>query len=94
VSVPLNYNRRHVDQRQTGLLAATWLLALAVASPVMFGVNDVPGRDPSECKLEDDNYVIYSSTLYRQHESGRAWFLGINKDGGIMKGNRVIERRL
>ncbi|XP_056455247.1 D(4) dopamine receptor-like [Gadus chalcogrammus] len=61
VSVPLNYNRRHVDQRQTGLLAATWLLALAVASPVMFGVNDVPGRDPSECKLENDDYVLYSS---------------------------------
>ena len=61
VSVPLNYNRRHVDQRQTGLLAATWLLALAVASPVAFGVNDVPGRDPSECKLENDDYVLYSS---------------------------------
>ncbi|KAI3354639.1 hypothetical protein L3Q82_018522, partial [Scortum barcoo] len=27
--------------------------------------------------------------LYRQHESGRAWFLGLNKDGVIMKGNRV-----
>ncbi|CAL8243573.1 unnamed protein product [Lota lota] len=61
VSIPLNYNRKHVDHRQIILLSATWLLALAVASPVMFGVNRVPRRDPSECKLEDNNYVIYSS---------------------------------
>ncbi|XP_018548211.1 dopamine receptor D4b [Lates calcarifer] len=61
VSIPLNYNRRHVDHRQLILLSATWLLALAVASPVMFGINNVPNRDPSECKLEDNNYVVYSS---------------------------------
>uniref|UniRef100_A0A3Q1GXF7 Dopamine receptor D4a n=1 Tax=Acanthochromis polyacanthus TaxID=80966 RepID=A0A3Q1GXF7_9TELE len=61
VSIPLNYNRRHVDQRQLILLSATWLLALAVASPVIFGINNVPDRDPSECKLEDNNYVVYSS---------------------------------
>ncbi|KAL4613474.1 D(4) dopamine receptor-like isoform X1 [Arapaima gigas] len=61
VSIPLNYNRKHIDQRQTILLSATWVLALAVASPVLFGINNVPHRDPSECKLEDDNYVVYSS---------------------------------
>ncbi|KAG7215436.1 hypothetical protein INR49_022506 [Caranx melampygus] len=61
VSIPLNYNRKHVDMRQTILLSATWILALAVASPVMFGINNVPGRDPSECKLENDDYVLYSS---------------------------------
>ncbi|KAG9348242.1 hypothetical protein JZ751_001977 [Albula glossodonta] len=27
--------------------------------------------------------------LYSSHESGRAWFLGLNKDGQVMKGNRV-----
>ena len=61
VSIPLNYNRKHVDMRQTVLLSATWILALAVASPVMFGINNVPGRDSSECKLENDDYVLYSS---------------------------------
>lgn len=61
VFVPLNYNRQHVDQRQIVLLSATWILALAVASPVMFGINNVPNRDNSECKLEDNNYVVYSS---------------------------------
>ncbi|KAI4903116.1 hypothetical protein NFI96_015694, partial [Prochilodus magdalenae] len=61
VSVPLNYNRKHVDQRQIVLLSATWILALAVASPVLFGINDVPNRDHRECKLEDNNYIVYSS---------------------------------
>lgn len=61
MSIPLNYNRKHVDYRQLLLLSATWLLASAVASPVIFGINSVPDRNPSECKLEDNNYVIYSS---------------------------------
>ncbi|XP_029991794.1 D(4) dopamine receptor [Sphaeramia orbicularis] len=61
VSIPLNYNRKHVDLRQAVLLSATWVLALAVASPIMFGLNNVPGRDPTECKLENDDYVLYSS---------------------------------
>ncbi|XP_067091106.1 dopamine receptor D4a isoform X1 [Osmerus mordax] len=61
VVIPLNYNRKHVDQRQMFLLSGTWILALAVASPIMFGINNVPRRDTSECKLEDDDYVVYSS---------------------------------
>lgn len=46
-----------------------------------------------ECKFKEsvfeNYYVIYSSMLYRQNESGRAWFLGLNKEGQPMKGNRV-----
>ncbi|XP_069480143.1 D(4) dopamine receptor [Ambystoma mexicanum] len=61
VSVPLNYNRRQVDNRQLFLLSTTWIFAFAVASPVIFGLNNVPNRDPTTCKLEDDNYIIYSS---------------------------------
>ncbi|XP_029008927.1 D(4) dopamine receptor-like [Betta splendens] len=61
VLIPLNYNRKHVDLRQAVLLSATWILALAVASPIMFGINNVPGRRPTECKLENEDYVLYSS---------------------------------
>lgn len=47
----------------------------------------------AECKFKEsvfeNYYVIYSSMLYRQKESGRAWFLGLNKEGQAMKGNRV-----
>uniref|UniRef100_A0A8C6WMT6 Dopamine receptor D4a n=1 Tax=Neogobius melanostomus TaxID=47308 RepID=A0A8C6WMT6_9GOBI len=61
VSIPLTYNRKHVDTRQVLLLSATWILALAVASPIMFGLNAIPNRDPGECKLENNDYVVYSS---------------------------------
>ncbi|TNN00426.1 D(4) dopamine receptor-like isoform X1 [Takifugu flavidus] len=61
VLIPLNYNRKHVDLRQAVLLSATWILALAVASPIIFGINNMPGRDPRECKLENNDYVLYSS---------------------------------
>ncbi|XP_064408917.1 fibroblast growth factor 11a [Latimeria chalumnae] len=46
-----------------------------------------------ECKFKEcvfeNYYVMYSSLLYRQKESGRSWYLGINKEGQTMKGNRV-----
>ncbi|KAM6321960.1 D(4) dopamine receptor [Podargus strigoides] len=61
VSIPLNYNRRQVDLRQLILISTTWIFAFAVASPVIFGLNNVPNRDPSVCQLEDDNYIVYSS---------------------------------
>uniref|UniRef100_A0A3Q3AT07 D(4) dopamine receptor-like n=1 Tax=Kryptolebias marmoratus TaxID=37003 RepID=A0A3Q3AT07_KRYMA len=47
--------------RQLALITATWVLSLGVASPVMFGLNQVPGRDPAVCKLENDCFVVYSS---------------------------------
>ncbi|XP_019117671.1 fibroblast growth factor 12a isoform X3 [Larimichthys crocea] len=46
-----------------------------------------------ECRFKEsvfeNYYVVYSSTVYRQQESGRAWFLGLTKDGQVMKGNRA-----
>lgn len=59
--VPLKYNRNQFSVRQLALITATWVLSLGVASPVIFGMNRVPGRDPTVCKLEDDRFVVYSS---------------------------------
>ncbi|XP_056592432.1 fibroblast growth factor 13b isoform X2 [Triplophysa dalaica] len=46
-----------------------------------------------ECKFKEsvfeNYYVTYSSMIYRQQQSGRAWYLGLNKEGQIMKGNHV-----
>uniref|UniRef100_A0A8C2CFJ3 Fibroblast growth factor n=1 Tax=Cyprinus carpio TaxID=7962 RepID=A0A8C2CFJ3_CYPCA len=48
----------------------------------------------AECKFKEsvfeNYYVIYSSTMYRQHESGRAWFLGLNKEGTIITHTRTL----
>uniref|UniRef100_A0A3B4Y1I9 D(4) dopamine receptor-like n=1 Tax=Seriola lalandi dorsalis TaxID=1841481 RepID=A0A3B4Y1I9_SERLL len=55
------YNRNQFSVRQLVLITATWVLSLGVASPVIFGLNQVPGRNPNVCKLEDDRFVVYSS---------------------------------
>lgn len=60
VTLPLRYNNSQ-GQRQLLLIAATWLLSAAVAAPVLCGLNDVPGREPAVCRLEDRDYVVYSS---------------------------------
>uniref|UniRef100_A0A8C4SMH4 D(4) dopamine receptor-like n=1 Tax=Erpetoichthys calabaricus TaxID=27687 RepID=A0A8C4SMH4_ERPCA len=61
VIVPLKYNRNQFSMRQLVLITATWVLSFGVASPVIFGLNQVPNRDPKVCKLEDDKFVVYSS---------------------------------
>ncbi|XP_036621229.1 D(4) dopamine receptor [Trichosurus vulpecula] len=61
VSVPLNYSRQQLGRRQLVLIGIVWGLAFAVASPVLFGLNDVPGRNPAVCQLESQNYIVYSS---------------------------------
>uniref|UniRef100_UPI00398E9B6B dopamine receptor D4 related sequence n=1 Tax=Pristiophorus japonicus TaxID=55135 RepID=UPI00398E9B6B len=61
VIIPMKYNRNHFSGRQLLLIAATWLLSLGVASPVIFGLNNVPNRDVTDCKLEDGTFVVYSS---------------------------------
>ncbi|XP_055116073.1 D(4) dopamine receptor isoform X3 [Symphalangus syndactylus] len=61
VAVPLRYNRQGGSRRQLLLIGATWLLSAAVAAPVLCGLNDVRGRDPAVCRLEDRDYVVYSS---------------------------------
>ncbi|XP_015993681.2 D(4) dopamine receptor [Rousettus aegyptiacus] len=61
VALPLRYNRQSGGGRQLLLIGATWLLSAAVAAPVLCGLNDARGRDPAACRLEDRDYVVYSS---------------------------------
>ncbi|CAN0432179.1 unnamed protein product [Lampetra planeri] len=61
VVVPFQYNRSRFGCRQLVLIGATWVLSLGVASPVIFGLNDVERRDPAVCRLESSSFVLYSS---------------------------------
>ncbi|XP_004389468.1 D(4) dopamine receptor [Trichechus manatus latirostris] len=61
VAVPLSYNSQSRGRRHLLLIGATWLLSAAVAAPVLCGLNDVRGRDPAQCRLEDSDYIVYSS---------------------------------
>ncbi|GAB0201187.1 fibroblast growth factor 11-like [Grus japonensis] len=46
-----------------------------------------------ECRFKEcvfQNYhVLYASALYRQRRSGRAWYLGLDRQGRPMAGHRV-----
>ncbi|XP_057391383.1 fibroblast growth factor 11 isoform X3 [Balaenoptera acutorostrata] len=64
------------------------------------GVSRAPQRTPAlsphftaECRFKEcvseNYYVLYASALYRQRRSGRSWYLGLDKEGRVMKGNRV-----
>lgn len=50
----------------------------------------------NDCKFKEsvfeNYYVTYSSMQYRQ-QSGRGWYLGLNKEGEIMKGNHVKKNK-
>ncbi|XP_023650798.1 fibroblast growth factor 13 isoform X1 [Paramormyrops kingsleyae] len=50
-----------------------------------------------ECKFKEsvfeNYYVTYSSMIYRQQQSGRGWYLGLTKEGEIMKGNHVKKNK-
>ncbi|CAJ0923117.1 unnamed protein product [Ranitomeya imitator] len=62
-----------------------------------FYVDAVPEHFTPECKFKEsvfeNYYVTYSSMIYRQQQSGRSWFLGLNKEGEIMKGNHVKKNK-
>jgi len=51
----------------------------------------------SECKFKEsvfeNYYVVYTSTLYKQLESGRAWNLGFSRDGEPVKGSRAKKHK-
>ncbi|EHB03026.1 Fibroblast growth factor 13 [Heterocephalus glaber] len=51
----------------------------------------------SECKFKEsvfeNYYVTHSSMIYSQQQSGRGWYLGLNKEGEIMKGNHVKKNK-
>uniref|UniRef100_A0A8K9XZ80 G-protein coupled receptors family 1 profile domain-containing protein n=1 Tax=Oncorhynchus mykiss TaxID=8022 RepID=A0A8K9XZ80_ONCMY len=107
VVVPLKYNRNQFSLRQLVLITATWVLSLGVASPVIFGLNQVPGRDPTVCKLENDSFVVYSSVCsffvpcpvmlflyYWMFRGLRRWSSGRSRSQLTRGGKRSLSLRL
>ena len=72
-----------------------WVGLMGTVDPLMMCVVFVLLQEhfTPECKFKEsvfeNYYVTYSSMLYRQNQSGRSWYIGINRDGQVMKGNRV-----
>lgn len=43
--------------------------------------------------MYENYYVVYTSCLYKQLESGRAWNIGLGKDGVPVKGSRAKKHK-
>lgn len=67
-------------------------VSVCVSTPLSGSLSSQP-HFTAECRFKEcvfeNYYVLYASALYRQRRSGRAWYLGLDKEGRVMKGNRV-----
>ncbi|XP_076025200.1 fibroblast growth factor 12 isoform X2 [Genypterus blacodes] len=81
--IPVGLRIVAIQGAKTGLY-----LAMNSDGYLYTSVNFTPESKFKESVFEN-YYVTYSSMLYRQIQSGRCWFIGINRDGQVMKGNRV-----
>lgn len=98
-------NRAAVTKRMCSLSLLPRVLVHLIISPAAFLRQFVLIYLPlssqehftPECKFKEsvfeNYYVTYSSMMYRQQQSGRAWYLGLNKEGAIMKGNHVKKNK-
>lgn len=43
------------------MIALVWLISVAIASPIAFGLNNTPGRASNECSFNNHQFLIYSS---------------------------------
>lgn len=75
-----------------GSFCAVMCLCLSVRVCLSGSLSPQP-HFTAECRFKEcvfeNYYVLYASALYRQRRSGRAWYLGLDKEGRVMKGNRV-----
>lgn len=82
------------------LWASVWqplyTVSACLSVPPLFSPSPQEHFTP-ECKFKEsvfeNYYVTYSSMIYRQQQSGRGWYLGLNKEGEIMKGNHVKKNK-
>ena len=61
VTQPLKYARHKNSNRIYFMLAIVWLVSIAVASPIMAGLNDTPTREKDQCAFNNEAFLISSS---------------------------------
>ncbi|XP_051782613.1 D(3) dopamine receptor, partial [Erpetoichthys calabaricus] len=62
VVMPVLYNSTQSSRRRVSLMITfVWILAFAVSSPLLFGLNTT--EDPRICSISNPQFVIYSSVV-------------------------------
>ena len=60
---PISYARQKTSRRVYVMLAAPWIISLAISSPIALGLNQTPrrGDTPRLCTFYNSDFLIYSS---------------------------------
>lgn len=58
---PIKYARHSNMSRTYITIALVWTISMAVASPIVGGLNDPPDRELDQCSFNNDKFLIYSS---------------------------------
>lgn len=45
------------------MIAIVWLISIAIASPILAGLNDTPDRDANQCAFNNQKFLVYSSVI-------------------------------
>lgn len=63
VTRPLKYARHKNSNRIYIMIAFVWLVSIAIASPIVAGLNDTPDREVDQCAFNNEKFLIYSSMI-------------------------------
>ncbi|CAF0769583.1 unnamed protein product [Brachionus calyciflorus] len=63
VTRPLQYARHKNPNRIYLMIAIVWLVSIAIASPILIGLNNTPDRELNQCSFNNDKFLIYSSMI-------------------------------
>jgi hypothetical protein len=61
VTQPLKYARHKNSNRIYFMLGIVWFVSIAVASPIVAGLNDTADRQKDQCAFNNETFLIYSS---------------------------------
>lgn len=45
------------------MIAIVWLISIAIASPILAGLNDTPDREANQCAFNNQKFLVYSSVI-------------------------------
>ncbi|XP_054719151.1 dopamine D2-like receptor [Uloborus diversus] len=61
VTQPIKYSKHRNNKRVFLSIAIVWVLAAAIGSPIVLGLNTSPERDPQLCVFYNSDFIIFSS---------------------------------
>ena len=61
MTYPLKYAQHKNSNRIYLTIGFVWIVSVAIALPMLAGLNDTPNRQPDDCSFNNETFLIYSS---------------------------------